>query len=467
MKKIKLWDISNITYWKNLSKKKLLNEWYTVFWANWIIGFFNEYLYEDEMVLISCRWAYSWKINLSPKKSFITNNSLIVDLYIKDDCHKKLVYYFLQAVNKTHIVTWSAQPQVTINNVLPLEIPLPSLPTQRLIVQEIEKQFSRLDEGLDSLKRVKENLKKYKASVLKSAVEWKLTKDWRKSQVDIESASKLLERILEEKKRKFLEENPKKKYKELEGIKTEDIPEIELPDGWCFASFKQALQVFIWSTPSRANNSYWGWDIKWISSWEVKFQDIYETKEKITDSWLENSSTVIHPEWTVMIAMIWEWKTRGQCALLKTPACHNQNTAWIRVNNNFINSSYIYYFLYWNYSKSRTIWGWGNQKALNKTFIENFIFPLPSLQEQNQIVKIVEEKLSVVEKLEKIVEENIKKAENLKQSILKKAFEWRLVEVSENEEEQVEKLLEEIAEEKARMEKEEKQAKRGMRKKKK
>jgi type I restriction enzyme S subunit len=54
--------------------------------------------------------------------------------------------------------------------------------------------------------------------------------------------------------------------------------------------------------------------------------------------------------------------------------------------------------------------------------IRKISFPLPPLSEQNEIVKIVESKLSVVEKLEKIVNENIKKAENLKQSILKKAF---------------------------------------------
>lgn len=71
-----------------------------------------------------------------------------------------------------------------------------------------------------------------------------------------------------------------------------------------------------------------------------------------------------------------------------------------------------------------------------------------------------------MEKLEKIVDENIKKADNLKQSILKKAFEWRLVEVWENEDEEVEKLIEEIKAEKERMEKEEKEAKKLGRKKK-
>ena len=50
----------------------------------------------------------------------------------------------------------------------------------RRIVAEIEKQFSRLDEAVANLKRVKANLKRYKASVLKAAVEGKLTEDWRK-----------------------------------------------------------------------------------------------------------------------------------------------------------------------------------------------------------------------------------------------------------------------------------------------
>ncbi|NDK08930.1 hypothetical protein EOM39_06865 [Candidatus Gracilibacteria bacterium] len=62
--------------------------------------------------------------------------------------------------------------------------------------------------------------------------------------------------------------------------------------------------------------------------------------------------------------------------------------------------------------------------------IRRLQIPLPPLPEQNEIVKIVESKLSVVEKLEKIVNDNIRKAENLKQSILKKAFEGKLVKES-------------------------------------
>ena len=89
------------------------------------------------------------------------------------------------------------------------------------IVAEIEKQFSRLDEAVANLKRVKANLKRYKAAVLKAAVEGKLTEDWRKHHPDVEPASKLLERILAERRAKW---SGKGKYKEPAEPETSDLP---------------------------------------------------------------------------------------------------------------------------------------------------------------------------------------------------------------------------------------------------
>lgn len=423
--KVKLWDISKITYWKNLPTKLLKQAWYTVFWANWVIGYFDDYLYEDEMLLISCRWAYSWKINMSPKKSFITNNSLIVDLNCKDSVHKKLVYYFLQAVNKTNIITWTAQPQVTINNVLPLEIPLPSLPTQHLIVSEIEKQFSRLDEWLLSLRRAKENLKKYKASVLKSAVEWKLTEDFRKTQ-KLESASILLEKILEERKKKFLSENPGKKYKESEGIKLDDLPNIELPEWWEFVKLDNLWELWRWKSKHRPRNDqklFW-WNYPFIQTWEVTNSNwkITEFTKTYSDFWLSQSK--LWPKWTLCITIAaniaYTW-------FLTFDACFPDSVVWIKVDENYININFIdIYFKNIRQELERYAPATA-QKNINLEILNKLPVPLPPLSEQNEIVKIVESKLSVVEKLEKLVDENIKRSENLKQSILKKAFEWELV----------------------------------------
>jgi len=72
----------------------------------------------------------------------------------------------------------------------------PSLNVQELIVAEIEKQFSRLDEAVAGLKRIKANLKRYKASVLKAAVEGKLTEEWRKAHPNVETGAELLKRSL-------------------------------------------------------------------------------------------------------------------------------------------------------------------------------------------------------------------------------------------------------------------------------
>ena len=112
-------------------------------------------------------------------------------------------------------------------------IPIPIAPAaqQDRIVAEIERQFSRLDESVASLKRTKANLKRYKASVLKAAVEGKLTEEWRKQHPNVELASELLEGILAERRVKW---KGKGKYKEPTSPDTRDVP--SLPDEWCWLS---------------------------------------------------------------------------------------------------------------------------------------------------------------------------------------------------------------------------------------
>lgn len=432
--KVKLWDISKITYWKNLPTKLLKQTWYTVFWANWIIGYYDSYLYEDEMLLISCRWAYSWKINMSPKKSFITNNSLIVDLNCKDSIHKKLVYYFLQAVNKTNIITWTAQPQVTINNVLPLEIPLPSLSTQHLIVSEIEKQFSRLDEWLLSLRRAKENLKKYKASVLKSAVEWKLTEDFRKTQ-KLESANILLEKILSSKElmiKNRLIQKPKEKWL----INDEEKNKFLLPENWALAkivdlAFVTKLAWFEFTKYIKLDDT---WEIPVIRAQNVRdwFLDLRNLKyiDRVTSEILNRCAL---NKKSLLLTFIWAW--------IWDNAIFDKEERWHLAPNvakiepfiwkewDLLNIKYLNYYLRswtWRIEIFKSMKATA-QPSLSMWTIRDIIVPLPPLSEQNEIVKIVESKLSVVEKLEKLVDENIKRSENLKQSILKKAFEGELV----------------------------------------
>jgi type I restriction enzyme S subunit len=110
-------------------------------------------------------WAYcDHFIRLRP-------NQALVD-------HRYLAHYFNSQTVRRHIelnmVSSAGQNTVSQGTMLDIPVPCPELETQREIVAELEKQFSRLDEAVANLQRVKANLKRYKASVLKAAVEGRL-----------------------------------------------------------------------------------------------------------------------------------------------------------------------------------------------------------------------------------------------------------------------------------------------------
>jgi type I restriction enzyme S subunit len=140
------------------------------------------------------------------KKTFVT----VVDVCIirpgNDDISKRWLMYFINApafrAAVASLESGSTRKRISRKNLARISFPVPPSDEQKRIVAEIEKQFSRLDEAVDNLKRVKVNLKRYKASVLKAAVEGKLTEEWRKKHPDVEPADKLLERILAERRKK-------------------------------------------------------------------------------------------------------------------------------------------------------------------------------------------------------------------------------------------------------------------------
>ncbi len=342
------------------------------------------------------------------------------------------VKYLIYAINSVvvqnqfkAITKGTTRPRVNLTIVRVINIPLPPLPEQRAIVSKIEQLFSDLDNGIANLRLAQEQLKVYRQAVLKKAFEGELTRKWREQQTDLSDALDLLEQI-----RKEREEASKasgKKVKPVKPLTEDEIAELPgLPEGWGWVKVGEVLEVFVGSTPSRKEQKYWGGDIPWVSSGEVAFCKINSTKEFITKLGLENSSTQIHPAGTVMLGMIGEGKTRGQVAILNISACHNQNTAAIRTSSHYL-SEFVYHFFEMNYIETRRIGSGNNQQALNKNIIENISIPLCSLPEQHAIVEEIETRLSVCDKMAQDIDEALEKAEALRQSILKKAFEGKLL----------------------------------------
>ncbi len=163
--------------------------------------------------------------------------------------------YYLQSPRYWAAISENAAgiaiPNVNATKLAALRIPLAPFREQHRIVAKIESLFAKLDEGVAALKRAEANLERYRASVLKAAVEGRLTEQWRRENPPEETAEELLQRILAvrrkcweeeqlarfEAKGKKLLKNWKAKYKEPVKPDTSGLP--GLPEGWCWATVDQ------------------------------------------------------------------------------------------------------------------------------------------------------------------------------------------------------------------------------------
>ena len=169
-----------------------------------------------------------------------------------------LIRYFGDTRNvrrfiEEHKVCSAGQNTVSQGVLEKLLVPVPPLNEQRRIVAKIEELFSDLDAGVVALERVRVNLKRYRAAVLKAAVEGKLTEDWRAQHPDAEPASVLLDRILTDRHRKWEQDQlarfaqagkqpPKgwrEKFPKPVRVDVSELP--QLPLSWCWAAVDQVI----------------------------------------------------------------------------------------------------------------------------------------------------------------------------------------------------------------------------------
>jgi type I restriction enzyme S subunit len=133
--------------------------------------------------------------------------------------------------------------------------------------------------------------------------------------------------------------------------------------------------------------------------------------------------------------MYGEGKTRGKVSELRLAAATNQACAALvfeRENAKF--KPFIKVFLAKHYEDLRRESSGGVQPNLNLSIIKAIKLPFPPLPDQGRIVAEAERRLSVIEALESAVDHGMKRAERLRQSVLKRAFEGRLVPQDPNDE---------------------------------
>lgn len=370
----------------------------------------------------------------------VTINQDLKALTLSEEINPKFLLHYTRAAERS-ILRQCSKHGTTVaslesGRLYRFPVPLPPLPEQRRIVAKIEELFTNLDAGRSNLATAEQQLERYRLSVLQAAVEGRLTADWRRTH-DPEPADQLLERILEERRAQW-EEDYRAKYK----AKGKELPkywknrysppeEPELPDdlhavpeSWEWTTLGYICDMTSGGTPKRSNDEYWKGDIPWLKSGELNDGTVTEAEEKITEKGLQESSTNIFPEGTLLIALY--GATTGKLGILDFASATNQAVCGLFITES-LNTKYIFWYLRQFRPELLSKRFGGAQKNISQTILKKVPVPLPPLEEQEQIVREIERLLSVADDAAATAEREQTRAERLRQSILKQAFSGRLV----------------------------------------
>lgn len=332
----------------------------------------------------------------------IQTNELIYEIFL---------YYFLKHCRYKGEFIKIAQKAVNQSSInqaklKQIKIFIPPLLEQHRIVAKIEELFSELDNGVESLKDAKEQLKVYRQAVLKWAFEGKLTEEWRKKQKD--NVISWDRRIL-----------------------GEYIDKIEAGKSFrCIEHTPSENQVGI----AKVSAVTWG---------------VYNESESKTCPFPDRvREEFIIKEGDFLFSRANTLQLVGACVIASNVKKRIMlSDKILRIKFKGINQKYSLYYLRSKLGRSEIErFSTGNQESMRnigQDRIRRISIPICSSVEQSQIIQKIEFRLSICDKLEETINQSLVHAEALRQSILKRAFEGKLVPQDPNDE-PVEKLLKRI-----------------------
>jgi len=184
----------------------------------------------------------------------------------------------------------------------------------------------------------------------------------------------------------------------------------------------ELAQIIGGGTPSKDNKSFYIGDIPWATVRDMNTDLLTETEFLINEDAVKNSSTNIIPAGNIIIA------TRvglGKVCILAQDTAINQDLKGIMPVKQITSK-----FLFWWFKsiKNKIIEsGIGaTVKGVKLPFIQNLDVPFINIKEQQKIVAQLDELQEQTKRLEQIYEQKIKDLDELKQSILQKAFNGEL-----------------------------------------
>ena len=414
--------------------------------------FINENKYQELMrfevkpadFIVSCSGTIG-KLFMIPEKSprgIINQALLIIRINRAFLLDKFFMYLFTSSVFQRLIIS-DAKGTAMLNlagvkDMKLVPVLLPPIPEQRAIVAKIEELFSSLDKGIESLKTAQQQLKVYRQAVLKWAFEGKLTEEWRKQQKDLPTATQLLEQIKaeHEKQAKTTGQKPKT-FASITEAKLSELP--HLPKEWCWVRFGEVISSF--------KRGPFGSAIK-KEFFVPDGYKVYEQKNAIYRSEKLGQYYINGKKFKELSAFeVFAGDYIVSCSgtigkLFRLPdnspkGVINQALLRIRIYDSIMLHQYFLNIFESRGFQQKIIDDAKGSAMQNLAGVKEMAlvpFPICSLEEQHAIVAEIESRLSVCDKIEESIEHSVKQSEALRQSILKKAFEGKLVPQDPNDE---------------------------------
>jgi len=340
-------------------------------------------------------------------------------------------------------VTGSTIGHFTRESVIEYRIQVAPVAEQRRIIDAVDDYFSRLDDAVATLERVQRNLKRYRASVLKAAIEGRLVPTEaelaRAEKRDYEPASELLKRILAERHRRW---NGKSKYDEPAAPEVRKLP--ELPAGWCWATVEQLAS----DQPRSIQSGPFGSNLR-HSEFQPSgrlvigidnVQDGYFSlgaNHRISESKFLSLRKYEARPGDVLITVM---ATIGRCCVVPDDierSIITKHVYRITPEERLVRPRYLLLALRGGIAVREQMFAQAQGQTrlgLNGTIIKRLAIPLPPPEEQARIIAEAERLLSLGDAAIKSIDGAAQYCSRLRQSILKWAFEGKLVDQDPNDE---------------------------------
>lgn len=350
--------------------------------------------------------------------------------------------------------TGTTRKRISRGNLSMIQFPLPPLNEQHRIVDKIEELFSELEHGVANLKLAQRQLKVYRQALLKHAFEGKLTEQWRQEN-NPEPAEKLLERIQAERQNRYEQEvkdwkaavkdwekggekggKPGKprgplKYSRINSEETNALPNIE---GWAFCRIGEISDMV-------SGYAFEAKDFDKEGVYKViRMGNLYGNKLDMSrspaflpkDISIELINKYSANENDILLTLTGTKYKRDYGFAVKIPKGEKNllvNQRILSLKPLILNNFFLYLLkddLFRDQFFSFETGG-VNQGNVSSVSVGTITVAIPSLEEQEEITNILESRFSICEVLENTISESLLKSEALRQAILKKAFEGKLV----------------------------------------